>query len=195
MKTSSYLQTVRKRASADYKGVADRLNAKNNRLALINHLKDAQSLLNGLDLWKKHLIYGAKAPNTFLNCDASEELPELNMTNEQVDLFHGLFGSLTEAGEIIKPALDLLLNKELDKQNIMEELGDQTWYTGLCILSLNTSFEEVFAFNNAKLDKRYPIGFTEENALVRDIASEMIAATATLEAKPTKLEANTTNIS
>jgi NTP pyrophosphatase (non-canonical NTP hydrolase) len=82
---------------------------------------------------------------------------------------HAAVGMSGECGEI----LDLLkksviYGKELDEAKLKEELGDALWYFGIMLVALGSSFEEVMAMNAEKLQKRYPNGYTNEAAILRE---------------------------
>jgi NTP pyrophosphatase (non-canonical NTP hydrolase) len=82
---------------------------------------------------------------------------------------HAAVGMSGECGEI----LDLLkksafYGNELDEAKLKEEIGDSLWYFGILLSALNSSFEEVMALNVAKLQKRFPVGYSNEAAISRE---------------------------
>lgn len=88
-------------------------------------------------------------------------------------LEHAVMGVVTEAGEMmdaIKKAK--IYGKDLDKVNMVEELGDIMWYLALMADDLGVSFEESWDKNIRKLAKRYPEKFTSDKALNRDLDAE-----------------------
>lgn len=88
-------------------------------------------------------------------------------------LLHYALGIVTEAGEIADALKkSLIYGKPLDRVNLIEEIGDLQWYQARMLDALGSSFEEARDRNIAKLRKRYPDGFTEEDALVRDLEAE-----------------------
>lgn len=92
---------------------------------------------------------------------------------ETLRLIHAMVGMCTESGEFqdqVKKHLQY--GKEIDKTNLIEELGDLMWYIGLACDVLEVSLEEVMERNNAKLSARYGDVFTEEAALNRDLDAE-----------------------
>lgn len=90
-----------------------------------------------------------------------------------VDLLHAQLGISTEAGEFADAIKKYLYyGKEIDRTNIIEELGDLTWYIGLAIGAIGTTWGEVFEANIKKLKTRYPNKFSEESALNRDLVKE-----------------------
>jgi len=92
---------------------------------------------------------------------------------KDAELLHAQLGIMTEAGEfadIIKKYL--IYGKEIDKTNLIEELGDLTWYIGLAISAIGSTWGQVFEANINKLAARYPEQFTEHHALNRDLEVE-----------------------
>lgn len=69
----------------------------------------------------------------------------------------GLCGETGEVADIIKK--HVFHGKPLDREHLIEELGDVRWYMELLCMALNTTLEEVEAKNTEKLQKRYPNGF------------------------------------
>ena len=89
------------------------------------------------------------------------------------DLLHGAIGLATEAGEMldaIKRAL--FYGAELDRTNLIEELGDLEWYMAVIRDALGVDQDEVQRINIEKLRARYPEKFTQEHALERDLERE-----------------------
>lgn len=100
-------------------------------------------------------------------------MARLNGNPALVRLLHAALGCATEAGEFadaIKRAV--FYGKELDRKNVLEELGDAEWYLGLARNVLDLTQEEVQYVNNHKLRIRFPEMFTENSALSRDLAAE-----------------------
>jgi len=87
-------------------------------------------------------------------------------TNGQ--LLHGALGISGEAGELLDAVKKTIMyGKPLDKANVLEELGDIAWYMAIALEAVGSDFSEVMSLNQAKLDKRYPGGFTEVLAQLR----------------------------
>lgn len=90
-----------------------------------------------------------------------------------LDLLHAQLGITTEAGEFADALKRYFIyGKGLDKANLIEELGDLTWYIGLAIQAIGTTWGEVFETNIKKLAARYPEKFTEYHAINRNLAKE-----------------------
>ena len=105
---------------------------------------------------------------TVKRCNSPKYERLCNLTKDEVDLWHGLTGLCSETGEIadaIKKGL--IYGQTIDKQNIVEELGDIFFYAEMIMKTLDIPIELVIECNDAKLKKRYPEGFTEELAKER----------------------------
>lgn len=83
-------------------------------------------------------------------------------------LIHGIMGLSGEVGELTDAIKKTVMyNKELDVENVKEELGDILWYMSLLLDEVGSSFEEVMKMNHDKLETRYPTGFSEKLAQER----------------------------
>jgi NTP pyrophosphatase (non-canonical NTP hydrolase) len=88
-------------------------------------------------------------------------------------LLHASMGLVTESAEFLDAMKKFIYyGKELDKINLIEELGDVFFYMSMACSVLGVSIEEVSQTNIKKLKKRYPVGFTEDSAINRDVESE-----------------------
>lgn len=92
------------------------------------------------------------------------------ITTETEDkIMNGCMGLNGEAGEVI----DLLKKHrfqghELDREKMIEELGDVLWYCAELASGLGVELEEVARRNIDKLRRRYPEGFSAERSVNRD---------------------------
>lgn len=106
----------------------------------------------------------------------SQDLPKIAARFQEIGtvrLVHSMIGLATEAGEIQDMMKKhLFYGKEIDRVNLVEELGDIMWYVGLACSELGVTLDEVMAKNNAKLAARYGDVFTEDAALNRDLNKE-----------------------
>lgn len=85
-----------------------------------------------------------------------------------IRLIHASMGMSGETGEITDTIKkNLMYDKPVDTENLKEECGDVLWYMAIMLHELGSSFEEIMEQNVAKLLKRYPNGFTEEDAIAR----------------------------
>ena len=78
----------------------------------------------------------------------------------------GLSGETGEVTDIIKKHLHQGHN--LDKEHLVEELGDVAWYLALAADTIGVSLEEILTRNIEKLKCRYPDGFDKERSIHRE---------------------------
>lgn len=102
------------------------------------------------------------------------ERAKLKIANiKTIRLLHALLGINTENGELQDNLKKFLFyGKDLDVNNIKEELGDLLWYIALACDNLNITFEELMLMNHNKLKARYGEKFSDNKALVRDLELE-----------------------
>jgi NTP pyrophosphatase (non-canonical NTP hydrolase) len=91
---------------------------------------------------------------------------------DHVDLVHGILGLFTEACELMELLQGLMATSRIDRDKVINELGDTGWYRALIATAVNTTLAEVDAKNIAKLTARYPEKFTAEAAENRDESKE-----------------------
>ena len=77
----------------------------------------------------------------------------------------GLAGESGEVADLVKKWLGH--GHDLDREKVLEELGDILWYLAEFVSLLNGSLSDVAADCIAKLEKRYPDGFSHERSLNR----------------------------
>ena len=83
-------------------------------------------------------------------------------------LMHGMIGAFTEAGELGDAVKKhVFYNKELDFQNVREEIGDLMWYLAVIANNLGMDMDEIAAENIDKLKIRYPEKYSNEAAVIR----------------------------
>lgn len=90
------------------------------------------------------------------------------LTGSDANLLHMVIGVSGEAGELldaIKKAV--IYRKELDRNNVIEELGDIEFYLEGLRQELGVSREECLAANVAKLQKRYGDKYSDSAAQIR----------------------------
>lgn len=81
------------------------------------------------------------------------------LTPEKAHQLHMAVGISGEAGELIDAVKkSAIYNKPLDRENVIEELGDIEFYMEGLRQSLNITREETIYANIAKLGKRYAGG-------------------------------------
>ena len=87
-----------------------------------------------------------------------------------LDQVHMAMGIAGESGELIDAVKKTFAyNKPLDIVNVYEELGDVLFYVQgmLNILGQHWTLEDLMFNNMTKLSKRYPIGYTDADAIER----------------------------
>ena len=94
------------------------------------------------------------------------------LTPEKVDVLHMGLGIFTEAGEIATTVKAYVMyNKPLDRENLIEELGDLEFYLEGLRQIIDVTREEILDHNNKKLltgeKARYKDGYTDEAAIAR----------------------------
>ena len=153
-------------------GANERLDSVFSKLSKLNLIltDDVEVFADEL---KKYVYYGKK-PTSFKVRDTKLPLVEpVNLSDEKLRLLHAGLGMLTEAQEFLKPVLNSIIeNKDLDKVNLKEELGDLLWYEAIACDTLNTTFKIEQNRNIAKLKSRYPDKFSSDKAIHRDIKTE-----------------------
>jgi NTP pyrophosphatase (non-canonical NTP hydrolase) len=83
-------------------------------------------------------------------------------------LMHAAVGIAGEAGELLDAIKKVwVYDKPIDRENIIEELGDIEWYMQALRSLLEITREETIAANIAKLRKRYPDGYSDAHAVAR----------------------------
>ena len=90
------------------------------------------------------------------------------LSGSDANLLHMVIGISGEAGELldaIKKAV--IYRKELDRVNVIEELGDIEFYLEGLRQELGVSREECLAANVAKLQKRYGDKYSDSAAQIR----------------------------
>lgn len=90
---------------------------------------------------------------------------ELSKKDVLINGVMGLCGEAGEAIDIVKKHLSQ--GHELDKENLIKELGDIAWYLAETAYALDIDLETVLKLNIEKLKKRYPNGFRVEDSLNR----------------------------
>ena len=91
-----------------------------------------------------------------------------SLVNGDMHLLHMAIGVSGEAGELIDAIKKYVIyRKPLDRENVIEELGDLEFYMEGLRQSLNISREETLEANIQKLGKRYQDGYSDKAAQER----------------------------
>ena len=90
------------------------------------------------------------------------------LTPGKTHLLHMAAGAAGEAGELLGAIKGhTIYNKPLDRENVIEELGDLEFYMQGLRQALGISRQETLVHNIAKLGVRYPDGYSDQAAQTR----------------------------
>lgn len=114
--------------------------------------------------------YGERGKNMTINEYQKLAMTTLNPKLDKKDvLINGVMGLCGESGEAIDIVKKhLAQGHELDREHLIQELGDVAWYLAETAYALNVSLEEVLSLNIEKLQKRFPQGFDTEKSIHRE---------------------------
>ena len=99
-----------------------------------------------------------------------------SLTAEKTDLIHAVLGISGEAGELLDAVKKFAIyNKPLDRENVVEELGDLEFYMAQLRQRLSISRGETLAANMEKLSVRYQ-GLRYSDQAAQDRADKQGAA-------------------
>lgn len=127
-------------------------------------LGDRLAINKKVDAIKKALFYGKD----------TKGLVPLNLNGDKHELaddtltLHAALGIDTEAAEIV----ELVVNGRVTREKVLDEGGDMLWYLALLFRRHGITFDEAMDRNIAKLEARFPNGFTSRAALNRNEAIE-----------------------
>lgn len=87
----------------------------------------------------------------------------------QEDLLEmGIMGACGEAGEMIEVLKKARFQgRELDRDRVLNELGDLLWYLPRICDALGVTMSEVAKANLKKLQRRYPNGWNAEDGIAK----------------------------
>jgi len=100
------------------------------------------------------------------------EAQRTSSTRKAMDkLTNGALGLCGEAGEVSEPLKKhLFQGHDLDREKMIDELGDVLWYCAEIATGLQISLDLVAERNIQKLKHRYPDGFDAERSAQREDA-------------------------
>src|SRR5574337_722271 len=82
-----------------------------------------------------------------------------DITPDSINLWHMATGICGEAGELLDAIKKVAVyNKNIDLENVIEELGDLEFYMEGLRQALDLDREAILKYNYDKLNKRYPSG-------------------------------------
>lgn len=86
--------------------------------------------------------------------DPKDVLETLSL--ERINLVHGALGIAGESGELVDAVKKCAFyNRDIDHENVVEELGDLLFYMQLIMNTLDVTMYDVLQHNREKLSKRY----------------------------------------
>ena len=92
--------------------------------------------------------------------------PELSGRELLINSVMGLCGESGEVIDLVKKHVSH--GHPLNREKLIDELGDVAWYLAECATVLDVTLEDVLARNIEKLRKRYPEGFSSERSINRE---------------------------
>ena len=163
-----YVAAAMRTNTPDYAAVQERLDATGTFAELLNTMRNCMYAGERLDTFKKHLMYGK-----LLTHENHEQMRASMMSDENIDIMHGIIGMQTEVAELIEAFIRMVYEgTPLDLVNVAEEIGDNQWYVAVIVNRLRLKLDEIHARNIAKLRIRFPERFSEERAINRDLSAE-----------------------
>ena len=88
--------------------------------------------------------------------------------DKTLKLVHAAMGIAGEAGEVVDAVKKhWVYGKPLDTENVLEECGDILFYVSACLNLCGYSLNDAMTHNMDKLNKRYPLGYTDAAAITR----------------------------
>lgn len=91
----------------------------------------------------------------------------LSYKEQLINAMMGINGESGEAMDILKKVLFQGHDLQINKANIIEELGDVLWYLTLTTITMGYTLSDVMDENMKKLSKRYPNGFNSSDSVRR----------------------------
>jgi len=84
--------------------------------------------------------------------------------NPEIEIATWGLGIAGEAGDVASCIKKTFAHKNDQTLGIRENLGDTLWYAAMICNFFNWNFQEIMDENTEKLKKRYPSGFTIQDA-------------------------------
>ena len=120
-----------------------------------------------LDLAKKQTIYN-KHQGLYAMAEDAHRLKDFKPTPSKCELIHAAIGIAGEAGELLDAVRKHVFEGQpLDRENVIEELGDLCFYLEAAMQVIGVSRVEIDAYNMTKLSKRYEGGYSDQQAQER----------------------------
>lgn len=101
----------------------------------------------------------SRVHDSVFNYSTSKNKKDLPNPGELLNGALGLTGESGEVSDMIKK--HIFHGHDLDRDELIKELGDVCWYVALLCNAIGVSLDEVMTRNIDKLRERYPEGFSE----------------------------------
>lgn len=89
--------------------------------------------------------------------------PDAEYTATDLMLVWVAIGLAGESGELVDCVKKAVFHQHgVDRDKLIDELGDVLWYAAAMATQVGASLSEVMARNIAKLERRYPDGYSSE---------------------------------
>lgn len=135
-------------------------------------LRKARPIVNLTEEQRKILRLPRRRMKDYVELALRTESTIFSISEQRQRLLHAAIGLSTEAGELLDALKKAIYySRELDTQNLREEMGDLFWYLAILSDELGYSFEQCQEDNIKKLMKRYPEGFSD--VVIRDQETEL----------------------
>jgi hypothetical protein len=165
----------------DYQTEADKTCSIEWRPEYVNYanfhrnLQQFVDLCGVLNVYKK-LLFRGKTPDQ-VGLPMPEQCDSLAgyggaFPASEIDLVHGIVGSITEVGELAEILLDMLDGKTADRVNAIEESGDIRWYLNRVLRWAECSDLQCEMTNIDKLHGRHGSSFDVFRDAHRDLERE-----------------------
>jgi len=94
--------------------------------------------------------------------------PDAEYTDRETMLVWNALGLAGEAGEVANLVKKGVFHRHgVDEAKLIDELGDVLWYVAALCTKLGVSLDAVMTINVAKLQRRYPDGYSSAASLGR----------------------------
>lgn len=94
--------------------------------------------------------------------------PDAQYSDHQLMLVWNALGLAGEAGEVADSIKKMVFHQHgIDRDVLVKEIGDVLWYVAALCSKLSINMSEVMERNIAKLQTRYPDGYSSADSMVR----------------------------